>query len=357
MNKIVFIRFKSSNVGGAENYLKRISSKLENSIVFSSGIYSANDIHVRIPKFLPNFIKFIYFSIKYNGYYKNNRQYIYFSLDRVINCDIYRAGDGIHKEWLNIKNDNLVKKIKSIFNPMNLIYLYIEKKLFNNAKKIIANSNMIKNSIINYYNIDESKIEVIYNGINIPDNIDKQSKKEIVCNMLEIKPKTKIILFVGSGYKRKGLKKALEILSNINSEFHFIVIGKEKKLQYYKQLAYNLGIYNKISFLQSRNDVNLFYEASDIFLFPTIYEPCSNATLEAASYKNAILTTKTNGASEIFDSNCVLDDNIENNVMHIKRLLEDETLLSEIQNNCHKAASILDIESHINKTLEIINSI
>ncbi|MDA3966370.1 glycosyltransferase family 4 protein [Helicobacter sp. WB40] len=356
MKNIIFIRFKNSKVGGAENYLNKICTKLKDSQILSTNTYKEKQtIQIKITKFLPSFVRFLIFLYKYENYKKQNPNNIYFSLERVLNCDIYRAGDGVHKEWLEIKNDNFIKKTKSYFNPMNPIYTNIEKRLFKNAKIIIANSNMIKDSIHKYYKINTDKIKVIHNGINLPQSINKQEAKEQIIKMLNIK-NTNIILFVGSGYARKGLKEALLMLDGLKSDYCFIVIGKEKKLQLYKNLAKSLKIDNKVHFLGARDDAYLFYLASDIFLFPTIYEPCSNATLEAASYKNAIITTKTNGAGEIFNKEYILDsyNDIQSGSNMLERLLQDETHLKTIQQSCFNSVQNLDMDTHINKTLEVI---
>lgn len=151
MKNIVFIRFKNSKIGGAETYLQRITHNLNalNFTIFSTQKYEdISTLKVNIPKFLPKFIQFLLFLCKYESHRKNNQDSLYFSLERVLHCDIYRAGDGIHKKWLNIKANTPFKKIKSYFNPMNLIYLTLEPKLFLNAKIITYDFNKATSILI-----------------------------------------------------------------------------------------------------------------------------------------------------------------------------------------------------------------
>ena len=89
---------------------------------------------------------------------KNDK--FYYSLERITCPDIYRAGDGVHKIFLSIEN-------KSRFNLLHPVYLYLEKKCFLNSKHIIANSLMVKKQIIDCYDINPCKIDVIYNGIEL----------------------------------------------------------------------------------------------------------------------------------------------------------------------------------------------
>lgn len=372
---LIFVRFKSSQVGGAEKYLmrlkeslisqnatqdsKQIYSKIE---VFSSGDYGQSmEARIALPTLLPQFLKFLYFLFAYKKYRKQHRDTIYFSLERVFHCDIYRAGDGIHKEWLAIKTkNNIWLKIKSYFNPMNWIYTWIESHLFLNAKIIIANSKMIQSSLIKNFKVPPEKIRVIYNGIPLPKPFDKASAKS---NLYKDFPflKSKILLsFVGSGYARKGLQEALLILSKIpHKNWHFLIIGKEKKQKYYEQLAKSLNILDNTLFLGAQTEVSHFYAASDIFLFPTIYEPCSNATLEAASFENAIITTKQNGAGELFNPMLLLDkpQAITQGSEILMKLLENPKFLRETQKNCAAAVNPLSVENNLQQTLQILNEL
>ena len=146
MKTILFVRFKNTKVGGAENYLTLLrNTRRQKKQVLSSGDYGQDSqFKLTPPKFLPSFLRFIIFLRAYESLYQKNPNYLYFSLERVLHCDIYRAGDGIHRQWLSIKNHNFIQKIKSYFNPMNILYIYIEKRIFKNNNIIISNSKMIK---------------------------------------------------------------------------------------------------------------------------------------------------------------------------------------------------------------------
>lgn len=363
MKEIVFIRFKNTQVGGAEKYLTRLISALKSqkSRVFSTGDYGEDStILAKIPRFLPSFLRFLFFLFAYENFRKKNPNYLYFSLERVLHCDIYRAGDGIHRQWLGIKNNTPLKKLKSYFNPMNPIYTFIEPKLFHNAKAIIANSQMIKNSLINTFNLSKEKIYVIYNGIPIPQSINKQAAKANLAKNFPFLANKPLILFVGSGYERKGVKQALLMLAAIpHKNWHFLIIGKEKKLAAYQKLAESLKIAENVLFLGPRDDAPKFYEASDIFLFPTIYEPCSNATLEAASYQNAIITTKQNGASELFLQDYILDNpnQISKGSEILQALLSNPNLLKTTQQKCADSVAHLTPQNNLQQTLKILETL
>ena len=103
---------------------------------------------------MPSWLRIILFNLQVCLTKKDR---FYFSLERIICPDVYRAGDGVHKVFLRIEK-------KSKLNPLHPIYLFLEKRCFNNAKRIIANSNMIKDEIISTYGINPNKIDVIYDA-------------------------------------------------------------------------------------------------------------------------------------------------------------------------------------------------
>ena len=277
---ITFIRQKKTRFGGAERYLERLNNKLANLG------YMTEILHANLPEWLPSWFKALLFDRQVCR--KKNSSILYFSLDRITCPDIYRAGDGVHKAFLKTKGFSL--------NPLHLTYLWLEKRTFANAKIIIANSQMVKSQILEHHPVDESKIVVIYNGVPIPDSFNPAEAKKFLVKEFSIDAHKPIILFVGSGFARKGVEEYLRILSRLESPFTALVVGKEKHLKKYQRLARELKLEEHVIFTGPRKDVETFYAASDIFLFPTRYEPFSNVVLEAMSYGCATFTTRQNGA-------------------------------------------------------------
>lgn len=346
MKKIKFIRANKTKFGGAEVYLSRLSDKLMQLNIGHELVHSS------IPKFLPSWIKVLLFNLQVCFNKKSND--IYFSLERITCPDIYRAGDGVHKVFVNIEN-------KSKFNPLHLVYLFIEKRTFNHAKRIIANSNMVKKQIIETYNISENKIKVIYNGFPLEtfDRNKSLKKLEKEFDFLENLNKDKIILFVGSGFKRKGVEEFLRILNQLtNKNFRAFIIGKEKKMNYYKDLSSGLGLANKVIFTGPRTDVKDFYSISDIFIFPTRYEPFSNVILEAMNYANVVFTTKQNGASEILEDEFIMNNSEDFEVCKkIDKLLECDYEIEKVKKRNLEIIKNFSIEKNVKETLDVINEV
>ena len=342
MKTIYFIRANKTKYGGAENYLSCLSEVLKKQNINHQVVNSI------FPKFMPSWLRVILFNLQVC---LTKADKFYFSLDRISCPDIYRAGDGVHKVFLSIEK-------KSRTNLLHPIYLFLERKCFNKAKHIIANSQMVKNDIVSTYKINPKKISVIHNGIEIK-KFNYQKSFDKLSNEFSIKKDQKILLYVGSGFKRKGVKEFLQIISKLrNLDIKAFVIGKEKDIEYYQELSLKLKIDDRVIFTGPREDVDDFYTISDIFLLPTHYEPFSNVVLEAMGFENAVFTTKQNGASEVLDSSFIMNNPSDFSIISaIEELFNNPSKLENIKKENRAKSEKFSIENNLKKTLEVINEV
>ncbi|WP_457608730.1 glycosyltransferase family 4 protein [Nitratifractor sp.] len=347
---IYLLRANKTYFGGAERYLSRLNEALR-----AKG-YQTKVIHAELPKWLPSWLKPLLFDhqvCKRKIHFKETgpTTELYFSLDRISCPDIYRAGDGVHKSFLQTKGFSL--------NPLHLTYLRLEKRTFENARLIIANSRMVKEQILEHYpQVPSDKIVVVYNGVPIPPAPNKSSAKAELAKEFGIDESLPIILFVGSGFRRKGVEEFLKTLSRLQSPFHAFVVGKEKRMRRYIELARSLSIAEQVTFTGPRKDVERFYAAADIFLFPTRYEPFSNVVLEAMSYGCVSFTTRQNGAHEILpDSWIMAHPNDKTVSKRIDQLFQNRSSLEQAKEAARQIAEEYPIEHNVEETLSAIQKV
>jgi UDP-glucose:(heptosyl)LPS alpha-1,3-glucosyltransferase len=336
------VRANKTQFGGAEVYLSRLSNALDKHKVKHEVVNSI------FPKFLPSWFRAILFNIQV-CIHKQNK--FYFSLDRITCPDVYRAGDGVHKVFLKIEK-------KSKLNPLHPIYLFLEKRCFNNAKKIIAISNMVKQDIVDSYKIDEKKISVIYNGIQSKD-YNYSNSFDRISSEFHLKPNRHILLYVGSGFKRKGVEEFLQIVSRLESNnIQAFIIGKDKNIDYYKQLSLKLNINNKVVFTGPRLDVDDFYTISDVFIFPTHYEPFGNVILEAMNFRNAVFTTKQCGGGEILNKHFIMNQADDYSVVSkINDLLDNKSKLESVKKDNRAISKQFSIDRNLKETLDVVETL
>lgn len=338
MKKITFIRAVDSKHGGAENFLTRLMTELKNQGV------DCTVKHSSIPKWLPSWIR----AWRFNAQVRHQKgSQFYFSLDRIDSADIYRAGDGVHRSYMKTR--------KTSSNPLHWTYCTLEKRCFNNAKKIIANCLRVKQEIIDEYGISADKISVIYNGINIP-KINRKAARDAIDQEFPQAKNKPIILMAGSGFERKGVKAFLQQIAKLNTSFHAFIVGKEKHPEPYYQLAQSLGLTDKVTFTGMRDDLNAFYQSARLFLFMPSYEPFGNVVLEALANQTPALTNHTCGAHEILPAPFQIQPN-EDKTALIEQLLSDDAFWQQSSDQAFEIAKAHPISKTTAETLAVIKEV
>lgn len=316
--KIALIRKKYTPFGGAERYIDALIGQLldlghevhifanewqivnaerkaQNGKLFFHNVPMIKGLSV---------LKVLSFALNARRLVKKERFDVIHSFERTLYQDIYRAGDGCHKEWLiqRAKYEPLWKTILVRVNPLHWAFLWIEKRLFapENTKIVIANSRRGKEEIIKHYHFPEERIQVIYNGVDTSrfNPANREKYRSAVRMEFGLFDSDRVILFLGSGFERKGLSFALEMLAGLSdSRIKLVVAGKDNP-QKYRKLANQFGIKDRVIFIGPTKEPEKLYAAADVFFLPTIYEPFSNACLEAMASGVPVVTTRVNGASE-----------------------------------------------------------
>ena len=226
------------------------------------------------------------------------------SHERVPCGDIYRAGDGVHREWLNQR-----KKITPVWkqwvtrcSPYHRYLLRQEQRVFegDDRKVIIAISSMVKNDILRHY-APKATIHTIINSVDLDRFHPKHRNKfrSEILTSLGLTENNKIILFVGSGFHRKGLLTLLDALPLTPKYIHLVVVGKDKHMRSYQKITRQHGIGDRVHFIGPVDDPIPYYASADLFTFPTFYEPFSNAVLEAMASGLPAIVSNTCGAKDI----------------------------------------------------------
>src|SRR2546430_13092610 len=135
------------------------------------------------------------------------------SLERVWRCDFFRAGDGVHRAWLERKAqfESKLAKIARRFNSKHEAILRLEKALLGNggARRVIANSAMVRDEIVRYYGFADDAIDLIRNGVRVSDFGPAPRKRATARAQLRIGVDEIAGPFLGPGRERNGLRFAV----------------------------------------------------------------------------------------------------------------------------------------------------
>ncbi len=356
---IGFVRRGFSSGGGAEAYLKRLAAGIAmrgHRVVLCTGDdWPAEEwsfgsvIRVKAGSAIA-------FADEMEKIAQRPECDVLMSLERIWRCDAYRAGDGVHRAWLERRAEiaGPLQKLSRLLNRKHSATLALEESLFGKggAKRVIANSRMVKEEIVRLYGFPAEKIDVVYNGVPIvaPPNDGKaraRGREALGLGKGDI-----AVLFAGAGWERKGLRFAIDAVERQASGVKLLVAGRGDSRKYPSARAQFLGVVS---------DMLSLYPAADIFLLPTIYDPFSNACLEALAAGLPVITTRANGFSEIIESgrhgHAIDDPRDVDAIDEALHFWSDPARRAQARTDNQTLAARFDISTNVAQTLQVLTSL
>lgn len=181
---------------------------------------------------------------------------------------------------------------------------YWEKQAFSQAKSIIAVSEKVAKELVSI-GVPRQKIRVIVNGVDLQEFTPGVTSR----SLLGLPENVNLALFAGDiRISRKNLDTVLHALVKV-PELHLAVVGGTQDSPY-PAMAKALNISERVHFLGYRHDMPQIQRASDLFVFPSRYEPFGLVVIEAMASGLPVITATTTGAADLLnpDSGIVLED-------------------------------------------------
>jgi glycosyltransferase involved in cell wall biosynthesis len=272
-------------------------------------------IKINVNYFPSALLKNLVFSLRAGFWLKHHRQeFSILNFNGAIcggSCDV-NSVHFVHSAWLespaHISNSSI-----SAYATYQWIYSFInsywEKKALQNSPKIVAVSQKVKDELLNL-GLEENRIEVILNGVDLEefyplDTLDLKKKLEII----GVSADETYALFVGDiRSNRKNLDSVLKAMLTVPN-LHLLVAGSVEGSSY-PSLVQDLDLTSRVHFMGFRKDISEIMQVCDFFVFPSRYEACTLALLEAMASGLPIITATSAGGSEIVTPDCgfVLDN-------------------------------------------------
>ncbi|MBD2795682.1 glycosyltransferase family 4 protein [Xenorhabdus sp. 18] len=311
--RLAIVRQKYRPDGGAERFISRALEALDNdsldlNVITRSWEGSRNPnwhVHLVNPFKWDRISREKRFAEAAIRIWQREKFDIVQSHERIAGCDVYRAGDGVHRRWLQ-QRARILPSWKSKLLFASRYHRYVmdaEKRMYFSPelKKVICNSEMVKREVMEDFGLPDEKISVIYNAIDQSQFFPVGETERIALRQKYAIPvQAKCFVYVGSGFERKGLKAAIEAISMTDA--YLVVIGQDKEEDKYKQLANSLGCHKQVRFFGVQKKTLPFYQIADGLLLPTLYDPFPNVILEAMACSLPVITSDTCGGAEFIVS-------------------------------------------------------
>src|SRR5215475_14116550 len=217
--RIAFVRRGYSRSGGAEAYLKRLADGIikaghEVQLVTTSEWPEDQWPFGSIKRLRATTV--IGFADEFEQIRPQLPCDVLLSLDRVWSCDVYRAGDGVHRAWLarRRKFEVPLKQFVRGASRKHRDLLQLEESLFEKRKagRVIVASQMVAQEITDLYRYPTDRINVVRNGVPLDRFRFDPELRERSRAELKLKQDQIALLFTGSGWERKWLLLTIEAM-------------------------------------------------------------------------------------------------------------------------------------------------
>jgi UDP-glucose:(heptosyl)LPS alpha-1,3-glucosyltransferase len=171
-----------------------------------------------------------------------------------------------------------------------------------------------------------------------------------------------LLLLVGSGFRTKGLDRALAALAALPEQLRehtrLIAIGADNPRPFIR-LAHALGIQDRVAILPGRDDIPRFLLGADLLIHPAYSENAGNILLEALVAGLPVLTTDVCGyAHYVVDANAgrVVASPYAQTALDtlLRSMLEDAAAREQWRANALRFAAIADLYSRPEQAADII---
>ncbi len=174
----------------------------------------------------------------------------------------------------------------------------IEKTGMELADKIIAVSNLTRNTVIEKYGIHPDKVVTVYNAVDPISDYDKIQLKRGITD--------KVVTFLGRVTLQKGpeyfVQAAYKVLQKMDN-VRFVMAGSGELLEKMIQWTAALGISDRFHFtgFLKGDDVFRMFSISDVYVMPSVSEPFGISPLEAMQSNVPSIISNQSGVAEILN--------------------------------------------------------
>ena len=372
--KVLMISRAVNKYGGISRYIAEIAERIsyENEVHILSAWYGINNSNITLHQYTipkkPYSLQIFTSFLKVSKLARKLDRKFHFDVIHSSECEgnyqhIITAHSCVRGAYEKLKwNNILVDAIRRI-RPFVALGLKFEMLIYTKRKynKIIAVSKGVKEELIHYYNLPSEDIVIIPNGVDLEEFKPDKEKRRKIRETYEIADDEVVLMFSGYEFRRKGLEYIIKALPLVKGKVKLLVVGKDDP-NYYKELASKLGVMDKTIFTGFVPDISEYYAASDLFVFPTLYEPFGLVITEALASGLPVIVSEFAGATDIMNDGCeglLLKDptNPKEIAEKVNVLVEDENLRKQMSRNARKTVEKYSWDEVARKILEIYEEV
>jgi UDP-glucose:(heptosyl)LPS alpha-1,3-glucosyltransferase len=229
---------------------------------------------------------------------------------------LLRAGGGSHAAFLRelSRHAPISRRLWLSASPAHRRRVNAQRTLYRGSElPIIAVSERVRDELCADCSVPPERVRMIRNGTDLAHfRPAEASLRSLRRQQYGLAPETFTLALVGSGFERKGVRFAIEMIAALRAsdiDAVLLVAGRGRPRRYQRQ-AQRLGVSSQVRFLGTVSDVRQVYAAADVGVLPSLYDPFGNAILEAMACGLPVVVTARVGVAEVMRDGregCLLD--------------------------------------------------
>lgn len=240
-------------------------------------------------------------------------------------------------------------------NPVLKIYMRKMYRLYNNANFIIANSWFTLNDFITYLKVDRDKIGIAYRTFNpLVFHPGKSSLRE----KIGIKEDDFVILSVGGDNPNKNVESIIKVIKGLPNNFKLLRVGRNFR---FIRMIEQLDLKDRVI---ATGNVSIdfladAYRASDVLLFPSLFEGFGIPVVEAMASGLPVIISNRGSLPEVAgDAGIVVEPlDIDAMVSYIRKLSTDHHTYEEFRFRSLKRSEDFTEEKQFESLYQILKDI
>lgn len=223
----------------------------------------------------------------------------------LVSVHAVRPAEGEHY-WGHVEPDAWLRRriAPYLFRPQSGVVMAIERRLFRAGHRpyCITPTHAIKADLERVYGVPEHMVSVVPYGVETARFAPDADARRSVRAELGVPDDRSVYLFVGDGFERKGLARAIQALAATSGDAELWVIGgTEDLVSEYRRLAVTGGVGERVRFFGRlpNAEVSRWYAAADVFVLLSQQDSWGHTVIESMASGRPVLISEFVGASEV----------------------------------------------------------
>jgi UDP-glucose:(heptosyl)LPS alpha-1,3-glucosyltransferase len=212
---------------------------------------------------------------------------------------VYRAGGGVHAAWLAARDLTPTSRMKASLDPKEQLELWIDREAMRRAEVVVFNSEMAARQAADRYAIPVGRTRVVRNGVDLARFTADPAARARSRAAWGVPDGGRVALFLGIGWRRKGLDTAAAAFARASGPLDRLVIaGRDAhEARWLGPIGVQLG--ERVVVVGATDAPEAAIVGADATILPTRYDAAANSTLESMACGVPPVTSAADGNAEL----------------------------------------------------------